>query len=246
MRTGGSVLAFCLALYLGWQRMPGSAGLLHIVLFGILIPALVVKSRDNLTTRPVPPRDRHFTAVIVQLLVFLGISVWVGWMEHIPVLRPFELRWAAVGLATVMLAAGVVLMAPRWRRKVEERDPKAYYFMPRNGKERGLWALISLAAAVAEEVTYRAVLFALLTTLTGSAWIAALLASAAFGVSHMVQGAQSALIISAIALALHGLVALSGSIYLAIVVHFLYDLIAGFSYGRLGERYGYPPEGVTA
>jgi membrane protease YdiL (CAAX protease family) len=90
------------------------------------------------------------------------------------------------------------------------------------------------------------VLFALLTTLTGSAWIAALLASAAFGVSHMVQGAQSALIISAIALALHGLVAVSGSIYLAIVVHFLYDLIAGFSYGRLGERYGYPREGVTA
>lgn len=226
--------------------MPGPAGLAHILIFGVLIPALVVKARHNLATRPVPPRDRHFTAVLVQLLVFLVISVWVARMEQIPILPPFELRWPAVGLAAVLLAAGVVLMAPRWRRKVEERDPKAYYFMPRNGKERGLWALISLAAAVAEEVTFRAVLFALFTMVTGSPWIAALLASAAFGVSHMVQGAQSALIISAIALALHGLVAVSGSIHLAIVVHFLYDLIAGFSYGRLGERYGYPIEGVAA
>jgi len=226
--------------------MPGPAGLLHILMFGVLIPALVVRSRHKLVTRPVPPRHRHFTAVLVQLLVFLGVSVWVAWLEYIPVLPAFVLRWPAVALAAMLLAAGVVLMAPRWRRNVEERDPKAYYFMPRNGKERGLWALISLAAAVAEEVTFRGVLFALLTMSTGSPWVAALLASAAFGVSHMVQGALSALIITAIALALHGLVAVSGSLYLAIAVHFLYDLIAGFSYGRLGERYGYPIEGVAA
>ena len=226
--------------------MPGPVGLLHIALFGVLIPALVVRSRHKLATHPVPPRHRHFTAVLVQLLVFLGISLWVAWVEYIPLAAPFELRWGAVALAVALLIAGIVLMAPRWRRNVVQRDPKAYYFMPRNPRERVLWALISLAAAIAEEVTYRGVLFALLTVLTGSPWIAAVLASATFGVSHMVQGMQSALIISAIALALHGLVAVSGSLYLAIAVHFLYDLIAGFTYGRLGERYEYPIEGVAA
>jgi hypothetical protein len=25
-------------------------------------------------------------------------------------------------------------------------------------------------------------------------------------------------------------------------VHAIYDLVAGFTYGRLGERLGYPPE----
>ena len=225
--------------------MPGPAGLLHILFFGVLIPALVIRSRHGLATSPARPRRRHFAAVLVQLFIFLGISLAVAWAEHIPLTPAPAFSPRAVLLAAALLGAGVVLMAPRWRRNVEERDPKAYYFMPRTASERGLWALVSLAAAVAEEVTFRGVLFALFAMVTGSPWIAAALASVVFGVSHMVQGAKSALIISAIALALHGLVAVSGSLYLAIAVHFLYDLIAGLAYGRLGERYGYPIEGVA-
>jgi len=225
--------------------MPGPAGLLHILIFGVLIPALVVRSRHGLTASPVRPRRRHFAAVLLQLMIFLGISIWVAWAEQIPLTPRPAFPGRAVGFAAFLLGAGVMLMAPRWRRNVEQRDPKAYYFMPRTAGERGLWVLVSLAAAVAEEVTFRGVLFALLVMLTGSPWIAAALAAAAFGVSHMIQGAQSAVIISVIALALHGLVAVGGSLYLAIAVHFLYDLIAGLSYGRLGERHGYPIEGVA-
>jgi membrane protease YdiL (CAAX protease family) len=62
----------------------------------------------------------------------------------------------------------------------------------------------------------------------------------------MLQGWKNAVIIGAVALALHGLVIWSGSLYIAMAVHAIYDLVAGLTYGRLGERLGYPAEGIEA
>jgi len=44
------------------------------------------------------------------------------------------------------------------------------------------------------------------------------------------------------ALGFHALVWLSGSLYVAMVVHIAYDIIAGLTYGRLGKELGYSPE----
>jgi hypothetical protein len=44
------------------------------------------------------------------------------------------------------------------------------------------------------------------------------------------------------ALGFQSLVWLSGSLYVAMVVHFAYDAIAGISGGRLAEELGYPLE----
>jgi membrane protease YdiL (CAAX protease family) len=85
----------------------------------------------------------------------------------------------------------------------------------------------------------------LLAGLTGSLWAAALIASAVFGFSHLVQGWKSAGIVTGVALALHGLVVASGTLLIAIGAHFLYDLIAGLAFGRLGHELGYPIEGVS-
>ena len=38
----------------------------------------------------------------------------------------------------------------------------------------------------------------------------------------------------------NALVALSGSLYVAMGAHALYDVLAGLGYGRLGEQLGYP------
>src|SRR5690606_31706171 len=79
---------------------------------------------------------------------------------------------------------------------------------------------------------------------TGSGVAAALIASVIFGVSHSVQGWKSAGVITVIALLLHGLVALSGTLLLAIAIHAIYDAVAGLAYGRMGEELGYPVDGV--
>jgi hypothetical protein len=225
-------------------QLPGPMGWLHLAFFGLLIPWAVWRSRARVVRGPNPPRRRHFAAVLVQLLLFLGLSLWVARLEELPLLRPFAPDWRTVAAAALLLGAGLVLMAPKWRRSVELRERKVHLFMPRDGAERALWAGVSLAAAVSEEITYRGVMYLLLAGLTGSAWAAALIGSAIFGISHMVQGWKSAGIIAGVALALQGLVVLSGSLHLAIAVHFLYDLIAGLAYGRLGHELGYPIDGM--
>jgi membrane protease YdiL (CAAX protease family) len=116
--------------------------------------------------------------------------------------------------------------------------------MPRTPRERWLWGGVSLAAGFGEEVTYRGVMFILLSRLLGGPLPAAIIASAVFGFSHILQGWKNAVIIGIVALAMHGLVIWSGSLYIAMAVHGIYDLVAGFTYGRLGERLGYPPEGI--
>ena len=93
-------------------------------------------------------------------------------------------------------------------------------------------------------MTYRGVMFAIVAGLTGSPLAAAAVASVVFGVSHVVQGWRSVVIIMGIALALHGLVALSGSLLPAIVIHAVYDAVAGLAYGRMGEEMGYPVDGI--
>jgi len=60
-----------------------------------------------------------------------------------------------------------------------------------------------------------------------------------FAVAHAVQGFKAIPLIAAIALVFHGLVLLTGSLYVAMAVHFLYDAIAGFTYAKLAARYGY-------
>ncbi|MBK8314488.1 MAG: hypothetical protein IPL01_10895 [Acidobacteria bacterium] len=46
------------------------------------------------------------------------------------------------------------------------------------------------------------------------------------------------------ALVFHVLVWYTGSLIEAIVVHTVYDMIAGMAYGYLGRKYDYPMEGT--
>jgi membrane protease YdiL (CAAX protease family) len=87
-------------------------------------------------------------------------------------------------------------------------------------------------------------MFILLSRLLGDALPAAIVAAAVFGFSHILQGWKSAVISGVVALALQGLVIWSGSLYIAIAMHAIYDLAAGLTCGKLGERFGYPAEGI--
>jgi membrane protease YdiL (CAAX protease family) len=64
-----------------------------------------------------------------------------------------------------------------------------------------------------------------------------IISSLIFGAAHLLQGVESALIAAFIGFALHILVASSGRLNSASVVHFVYDAIAGFYIGkRLAEE----------
>jgi membrane protease YdiL (CAAX protease family) len=53
-------------------------------------------------------------------------------------------------------------------------------------------------------------------------------------------------IIFGFALAFQALAWLSGSLYVAMAVHALYDVTAGLAYGAYGEKLGYPIEPMPA
>lgn len=221
----------------------GIAGIYHLVFFGLLLPWSAVKSARRLKERSYPARRKYFLLVIGQQCFFVFLSVFVARLEWIELWQlPRQWYWYLIGLA--LLAGLIAVMLPHWRQAVEKRERRVYLFMARDNGDKALWVVISLLAGVGEELTYRAVMFILLWRMTGSTWLAVLIAAAVFGFSHYLQGWTSVFLIAGFALIFHALYYLSGSLIIPMMVHFLYDLTAGFMYGYFGEKLGYPPEGI--
>lgn len=235
-----------------WVYEINPAGWAHLAYFGLLIPAAVVRGRMRIrkATGALPNRLRHFQVTSFTLVMFATISLVVAraeWIELFPRTWPPLLAMLA---GVVMLVTAVTLMRPRWRRAVERRTPVGarvlHLVMPANGVERAWWLAVSVLAGISEEISWRGVQTALLANLTGRLWLAAIICSISFGLGHMVQGWKSSAIIVFFALGFHTLVWLSGSLYVAMVVHVTYDIIAGLTYGRLGKEFGYSPEWIEA
>jgi membrane protease YdiL (CAAX protease family) len=219
-------------------------GWYHLIAFGVFIPLMAIRSwwklRDK--KRPLPNRLIQLKATAVTLVVFTVASLTVAALQDIdlfPLSRP---PLAAVGAGIAMYAMAVTLMRPRWRRAVERRARVVYLFMPENTTERVWWIAVSILAGLGEEITWRGAQTALLAAVTGSYVVAVALSALSFAIAHFVQGWRSSLVIVGFALGFHGLVWLSGSLYVAMAVHIAYDITAGLTYGKLGRELGYTVE----
>jgi membrane protease YdiL (CAAX protease family) len=224
-----------------YVREINAAGWSHLGYFGLLLPILALHTRKKVlgAAKPVPNRLRHFQATSIHLAFFVVFSLLVAnaqWIWLFPLAPP---PVGAVAAGVAMYATMVLLFRPRWRKAVEKRLPVVHLFMPANTVERAWWIGISFLAGIGEEITWRGVQAALLGALTGSFWLAALLSAVSFGMTHIIQGWRSAASIAGIAIGFHVLVWLAGSLYVAMVVHVLYDLTAGIAYGKLGRELGY-------
>jgi membrane protease YdiL (CAAX protease family) len=138
------------------------------------------------------------------------------------------LSWFAGAL---FLGVALLLVRPHWRRSIEEDKPTWRLFAPTSRRERRMWIALSLSAGIGEELVWRGVLPALIALLTGSLAVGIALSVASFALAHAIQGLR-------IAAAFHVLVFVSGSLYTAMVVHFAYDVIAGFTYARFARELG--------
>jgi membrane protease YdiL (CAAX protease family) len=221
-----------------------TAGWAHLGYFGLVLPTLGLFSRKRLLAarKGAPNRLRHFQVTSINLAVFTMFSLLVAGVQRIRLFPAAPPPLAAIAAGVAMYATMVLLFRPRWRKAVEKRSPVVHFFMPSNTVERAWWISVSFLAGIGEEITWRGVQAALLGALTGGFWLAALLSAVSFGMTHIVQGWRSAVIIAGIAIGFHVLVWLAGSLYVAMVVHVLYDLTAGIAYGRLGRELGYQPE----
>jgi uncharacterized protein len=107
--------------------------------------------------------------------------------------------------------------------------------VPHTRAERRMWILVSAGASVAEEVAYRGVFIAFAAAVTGSIPVAVVASGAAFAAVHAPQGLAGIGYVFVIALLHQALVLATGTLLLAIVVHFAYDVLAGL---WLARRHG--------
>lgn len=156
-----------------------------------------------------------------------------------------EIGFGIVGFA-VLLAA--IPISRAIRRPEDERRRLFFTMVPRNPREFAVFALLAVMAGVAEESAYRGVAVWILTPIFGNILPAIFLSAMAFGVAHAVQGGKTMLMVFAIALVLHGLVWLTGTLVVAMVVHAAYDIVAGYAAAQRAHELGIaaePPPAVT-
>lgn len=219
------------------MRLPDAASLAFLAWLLLVLPWLSIRGARLLRARRAAgsgalplSRTALWTQTLVSQFLLFAVAWWVGHgfgYEPFGLSRPLDAR--AFAWAAAALAANFVLrqVARSLRTPEERRSLVVYAIAPRTAGERALAIATILVASVAEELAYRGVGLSILWWSLGNPWIAVFLCALAFAVAHAAQGWKSGVVIFAIALVMHGLVALTGTLVLAMAAHAVYDLVAG-------------------
>ncbi|MDE3173545.1 MAG: CPBP family intramembrane metalloprotease [Gemmatimonadota bacterium] len=196
--------------------------------YGAINTARRTRSPDG--PAAIPSRAQmHWNGVATHLLLF-GISWYAGMLQGLRFLGPAEVTPIDLlaGAAALALLAATAVVSRAVRSEDERSRMWVLGFLPRTWREGVPFAVLAAVAAVSEELTYRGVVFALFAMLTGSGVAGALLSAAVFAAAHFPQGGKSMGLIFAIALIKQGLVVLTHTLWIAIVVHFTYNVLTAF------------------
>ncbi|MBW3670050.1 MAG: CPBP family intramembrane metalloprotease [Acidobacteria bacterium] len=209
---------------------------IFLVVVGAFIPVAAWMSKKALDQGlRVERLDFYLETVVIQT-VLVALSLWVSRSNELAItFRPaggVQMIIGAAGLTVIaLLALGV-----GWRASSVERRDRLRMIVPFSREEKFAWVGVSIAAGVAEELIYRAVLFGLILTWTGEVWIAALVAGVSFALAHLVQGWIAVLIVFVYGLLFQVLYVTSGSLFAPVLVHVIYDLLAGLLISRWSRR----------
>jgi membrane protease YdiL (CAAX protease family) len=203
----------------------------YVFYIGILLPVLCVRSYCKLkagTPFPSKPAFRLSTLVMHGLMFFIAFVTWRSF--GLPIFPRAAIGWRDLAYGFAVLVVFLAAMSPQWKTNAMSSPQKVYRSMPQSGGELGMWAVISLSAGFVEEIAYRGVLFGILYYWLPNWWAAAILCAVAFGLGHAIQGWKSTAIIFVMSLIFQALVLYTGTLYVAMVVHAVYDFIAGAMY----------------
>jgi membrane protease YdiL (CAAX protease family) len=215
----------------------GVPAAIYVSLVGFVLPALCVRSYFKLKSGArFPAKPAYFKNTLISLGVILALAIAVWKSFGLPIFPAYEIRLkdVATGLGTVVVFA--LAMYPRWKYKVIHSREEVFRRVPQAANEMGWWIAVSIAVGFAEEFAYRGVLFGILIYRIPGWWIAALLCALSFALAHAIQGWSGAAIIFVMAIIFQGIVLFTGTLYIAMAAHALYDIIAGFAYLRLYKQ----------
>ena len=230
------------------MHTPGTPSLIFLLYILILLPWMAFRSAERLRAirarlpegAPLElPRMRIWagTLLLMAMMFLLSWSVGHGFDFHIfalPALGARDVLAAALALALLLSVRWIVR---KTHTEAERRRMVVFQIAPRNAREWVLYAMTVIAAAIAEEAAYRGVGMSILWYWLGTPWPAVIILSVAFALAHWIQGWKSGVIIFFMALVAHGLVALTHTLVLMMVVHAAYNFIAGSMIAREAPKY---------
>ncbi len=218
----------------------------YIALLTVAVPLLASRTAAalNAPDRPLPPRSTIHFNTLAMLAILLGLSIAVARKERVALFVPWTPSWIDLAAGAGFLAISLGFLSFRMhklsadeRRRLEQITMNNW----RDPRQLGPYLAVCVMAGLAEEVAYRGVLTVLLTRLTDSHILAVSVACAAFGAAHAVQGRSGIIGAALFAAMFHAIVWLTGTLYTAIIVHALYDLVAGLVIARLASTSPLPP-----
>ena len=176
---------------------------------------------------------------------------WVMVMEWVMALG-FLMWWQALGRGAASAGLGLLIAGWQWvpvavglaivgfliyelvnsigkpdellkaRDKMTGLEP----LVPRTQGERTAFTALSITAGICEEILYRGLLLGALQAVVGL-WPAVILSSIIFGLGHAYQGKAGIFKTGAVGLVMALLVVFSGSLWIAILVHSVVDIVSG-------------------
>jgi membrane protease YdiL (CAAX protease family) len=219
--------------------LPSIPALAFLIYLLVLLPWLALKSVQHLRLagegKAALPRQETIwiNTLISQTLMLVFAWLVAGAIDvslfHV---APLDAGDFAAGAAALAAYFALRAIARVLRTEAEQRKLLVYAIAPRTGRQWLLWSLTVVAASVAEEAAYRGVGMAILSFWLGNGVVAAAVLSLAFAVAHAPQGGKSMLVIIPMAIVMHVLVWLTGTLAIAIVVHAVYDFVAGYQISR--------------
>lgn len=203
-------------------------GWLFLAVLCIVLPLGALRQHKRMEAAALKvSRWRIYASGVTTHLMLLILVFAAARDSGIALLRPYHVEGWHVAFGAVALAPGLLLLLKRFRREDPVARERLLLIAPRTPGELTAFYGLSISAGVIEELAYRGMLFTLLATLLHSWWLAAIVASIAFGMVHLFQGWRSAGIAGLIALRDHIVVGVTGTLFVAMVVHALHDIISG-------------------
>ncbi len=216
--------------------VPGAPSLCFLAFLFVVWPWISIRSaREMLAARgrsggfSARARETSWKSTLVTQIASGLFAWWVGNGFGLDLFAVPSLGWrellAAIGALAVHLSLRAALRAICG--EAERRQLPVYAIAPRGRREWKLWCATVLIASVSEEIAYRGVAMAILWWTIGNAWVAALLAAFAFSIAHVLQGWKSMATIFLMSLVMQALVMYTHTLLLAMIVHAVYNFIAG-------------------
>lgn len=213
----------------------------YFFVIGIFLPLISLLSGRTSSEAPVvevqmPPK-RHIYYQNGLILIIGALLVLTIWNIN-------ERSWAAFGFVYPKITDMVVYMVVSlvvlyladsiytlYSTKKQKNSKQLMQVLPQSWSDYVHFIFLAVAAGVCEEIMFRGFMINYVLELTSgssiSTYLAVLIPSIIFSISHIYQGPLAVVKIFALSLLFGGIYIFSESLYIVIIIHVLVDLVSG-------------------